>query len=92
VRGNDVKLGVNKKQKRMNVLARDSVVIADNEGRFHLMEDFSVTVKINEVQNEGVYSSLTPLMTISARDILVGKHHWVTYLRSATLFISSYIR
>eukprot|EP00804_Cyclotella_cryptica_P020474 CCRYP_019792-RA/>CCRYP_019792-RA protein AED:0.07 eAED:0.07 QI:1564/1/1/1/1/1/2/151/635 len=70
--GNAVKFSVCKKQQRVNVLVRDAALIANNEGRFELMEDFFVAVKVSNEQNQAFYSAMTPLMTITPKDILVG--------------------
>lgn len=75
--GSAVKFSVCKKQQRVNVLVRDAAIIANNEGRFELMEDFCVVVKVSNEQNQAFYSAMTPLMTITPKDILVGKFQFI---------------
>jgi hypothetical protein len=71
--GNSVKFHVSKKQQRVNVLVRDAAIIANNEGRFELMEEFFACVKVDIEQNQAYYSVMTPMMTISPKDVLVGE-------------------
>ena len=71
--GNAVKFGMSKKQQRVNVLVRDAAFITNNGGRFELMDEFFVATKVSEDQNQAFYSQMTPLITITAKDVLVGQ-------------------
>jgi hypothetical protein len=71
--GNAVKFSVSKKQQRVNVLVRDAAFIANNGGRFELMEEFFTAVKVSDEQNQAFYSAMTPKMTITPKDVLVGE-------------------
>lgn len=71
--GNTVKFNASKKQHRVNVLVRDAAFIANNGGRFELMDEFFVAVKVSDEQNQAYYSAMTPKMEISPKDVLVGK-------------------
>ena len=71
--GNAVKFSMSKKQQRVNVLVRDAAFITNNGGRFELMDEFFVAAKVSEEQNQAFYSQMTPLNTITAKDVLVGE-------------------
>jgi translation elongation factor P/translation initiation factor 5A len=71
--GNTVKFSVSKKQERVNVLVRDAAFIANNGGRFELMDEFFAAVKVSDEQNEAFYSAMTPMMKITPKDVLVGE-------------------
>ena len=56
--GNTVKFSV-RKDERANVLVRDVAIIGVREERFQLASDFYLSVKVNDVQNQGAYSLST---------------------------------
>lgn len=74
--GNAVKFSV-RKEERAHVLVRDATVIGLQDGRFQLATDFFLTVKVNDVQNQGAYlmtsSEYLSPEQITAFDILTGE-------------------
>jgi hypothetical protein len=73
--GNAVKFTV-RKDERAHVLVRDAAVIGVQDGRFQLATDFFLSVKVNDVQNQGAYVLSTEYRTseqITAFDILTGE-------------------
>lgn len=60
------------KSELVDLLALDSVIIGSTDGRYHIVQDFSIAIKTSEVLNQGVYVASFG-QRVGSKDIVDGK-------------------